>query len=231
MGVILGWLGVGWRGRLGFLDGLEAVFGPVAGVLAKVEANLWLVGRVLVGALVGVIGVVASVGLRFFQSYTALTRDTGGVQQGETAWWFFAALDGNFNWGLDWLAAGLSWETGVFTREDLARFAWLNAIEKSFQVRATQSFLFQQRFGELVQVVAVLSQNVVGLLVSRVQKEGHLIINLGCHGIRVFRDSAATGISEWVAVFLAILDGAQRWAEAVLRNHGAGNLGCLLNIG
>ena len=77
----------------------------------------------------------------------------------------------------------------------------------------------------------MLGQDVIGLLVRAVQQVGHLLINLGGHGIRVVDGAAAGGIGEGIALLLAVLDGAQIRAEAVLSDHGARDLGGVLDIG
>src|SRR5699024_12449851 len=100
----------------------------------------------------------------------ALTRLAGCIQQGKAARWLFATFDSNLHWGFHCFAACLGWEAHAFTREDLMRFAWLDAIEKCLQVMTTQGFLFQQSFCQGIQVVTVLGRNVIGLPVSRVDK-------------------------------------------------------------
>ena len=208
---------------------LKAFFGPVTGVLAKVKANLWLIGGLFLRILVS-IGFIAGVFCSFFQREAALTRLAGCIQQGKAARWLFATFDSNLHWGFHWFAACLGWEAHAFTREDLMRFAWLDAIEKCLQVRTTQGFLFQQGFCQGIQVVTVLGQNVIGLLVRRVQKIGDLAINLRRNSIGVFQHSAAAHVGHGVALFLTVFHGAQFGAKAVFGNHGASNLGGLLNI-
>src|SRR5690625_1167988 len=51
---------------------LKAFFGPVTGVLAKVKANLWLIGGLFLRILVS-IGFIAGVFCSFFQREAALT--------------------------------------------------------------------------------------------------------------------------------------------------------------
>ena len=64
------------------------------------------------------------------------------------------------------------------------------------------------------------------------EEVAHLLIDLGRNVIRIIDGAAAPAhVAERIALLLAILDGAQVGRKAVFRQHRAGDLGGVLNIG
>ena len=182
----------------------------VAGVLAKVEAHL---------------------ALRLFAGEAALAGGPGGIKKRHALRQLLAALLRQLDRGLHWGVANLTREAIVLAWEDVKSLARLDAVENALQVRAAQGFLLQQGLGQLIQVVTVIAQDVIGLLVRALEQVAHLLINLGGNFIGVIDGAAATHLAEGIALLLAVLYGAQVWGEAVLGKHGTSDLGGVFNIG
>ena len=175
--------------------------------------------------------VEAHLTLRLFAGEAALAGGPGGIEKRHAFRQLLAALLRQLNRGLHWGVANLAWETIVLTWEDIEGLARFDAVEYALQVRAAQGFLLQQGRGQLVQVVTVIAQDVIGLLVRALEQVAHLLINLGGNLIGVIDGATATHLAEGIALLLAVLHGAQVRGEAVLGEHGTSNLGGVFNIG
>ena len=198
--------------RLGGRGGLDLLANDVAGVLAEVEADLFLAGRLLAGE-------------------AAFAGGPGGIEKRHALRRLLATLAGELRRGLDRLAAGLLREAQVLAGEDVLGLARLDAGKGALQIGAAQRLLLQKLLGHAVEVVAVLGQNFVGLLVRRVEQVLQLLVDLRRNLLGVLDGTAATHVRERVALLLAELHGTQLRGEAVLGEHGARDLGGVFDVG
>ncbi len=92
--------------------------------------------------------------------------------------------------------------------EDLLDLTRHDVLEEHLQVGATQGFLLQELGRQLIEVVAVLAQDLVGQAVGGVEQVADLPVDLGGHLRGVVEAPATRTAGEGVALFDAVLDGA-----------------------
>ena len=108
--------------------------------------------------------------------------------------------------------------------------ALANILEDFGNLVLEQGFLLEQGERQAVQNIAVFQQNLERLIVCLLQQGADLSVNLcrGRVGVVACRSAAAT--EERFGVFAAELHGTNHSAHAVVGNHLAGGVGCLLNV-
>ena len=208
--------GIGKLGRLfgGLgLGALGVIVDDIAGVAAEVKAVFLVVadGQNLAGQ-------------------AALACGASGVEQGAALGQHLAALFGKLDRSLNGLAASLLREALVFALEDVEGLTRHDAVEDALEVRAAQRLLFEEQLHQLIQVIAVLRKDGVGLFVRTVEQVVHLLVDALGDVVRVLDGAAGPTVGKRVSLFLAVLHGAEIRAEAVLGEHGTRDLRSVLDI-
>ena len=108
----------------------------------------------------------------------------------------------------------------------------LHAVQDLLQILAHQRLLLQERTGQIVELVAVVVQDRPGLGVRDLDQAADLLVDLGRDARRIFgRAAAHAAPHERVALLVAVADRPEAAAHAVFGDHGARDLGGLIDVG
>src|SRR5699024_1171434 len=208
--------GLGDRAELG---GRGVVRGPRvirALVLRQLETAL----RLLAGLLLALqlLDLLLLLLLALFYARTA-----GGGEVVIAFRWLLAAPLRQLDRGLHRVAVVLR-AVQVLAREDFLNLARGDAFEDGRQVRAAQRLLLEELLRQGVQVVPVLTQDLVGNVLGLVHEHADVLVHQRGDLLGGVELATAAAADEWVALLLAELHRTHTRAHAVLDDHGLGDL-------
>src|SRR5699024_1768509 len=150
-------------------------------------------------------------------------RTAGGGEVVLAFRWLLAALLRQLDRSLHRLAVVLR-AVQVLAREDFRNLARGDAFEDGLQIRAAQRLLLEELLRQGVQVVPVLTQDLVGNVLGLVHEHADVLVHQRGDLLGGVELAPATAADEWVALLLAELHRTHARAHAVLHDHGLGDL-------